>query len=93
MRCRRLPLFAALSAVLLSSTVFAEGNSEEGRLRALNAQGSATCTWGASIVLAANTTSYTDPALSFGWGTYKYQVRAGNTIGNSVWIGAQVSVQ
>jgi len=55
---------------------------------------STTCAWGASILLPPNTTSYTDSASSFsGSGTYKYQVRAGNTNGNSVWIGAQVSVQ
>jgi len=106
MRYCRLPLLAALAAVLLSSAqysgsgrnkVFKQVNLVQVMLFPLPL--TLQCelglvTWGASIILPANTTSYTDPASSFsGSGTYKYQVRAGNTNGNSVWIGAQVSVQ
>ena len=56
--------------------------------------GSATCTYGASIVLGANATGYTDPAGSLsGSGTYKYRVQSENGVGKSAWVEASAQVQ
>ena len=56
--------------------------------------GSATCTYGPSIVLGANTTSYTDPAASLsGSGTYKYRLQSQNGVGPSAWVEVSTQVQ
>ena len=102
MRYCRLPLLAALAPVLLSSVVFAQGNSEEGRLRAPNAQTLQLrgLLYNAGGAQQAGIASHAGPVLEppggdygGGSGTYTYQVRAGNINRNSVWIGARVSVQ
>lgn len=55
---------------------------------------SQTCTFSLLANVAANTTTYTDPAASLaGSGTYRYQIRAENTLGVSAWAGTQVKVQ
>jgi M6 family metalloprotease-like protein len=53
-----------------------------------------TCTYGASINIAANATFYNDPASALsGAGTYKYRLRSGNANGTSAWVEVQAQVQ
>ena len=73
------------------------GNETQFNLQRCKVSGkgnSATCTYGSSIVLAANTISYNDPAAALnGAGTYKYRIQAENAAGKSVWVETQAQVQ